>query len=49
MILFYSYKFLKMSMQGKCVSFYSYGSFLQLKIFKYEYTGGVGVLFLLET
>ena len=28
MVLFYSRKFLKMGMQGKCVSFYSCGSFL---------------------
>ena len=28
MVLFYGYKFLKMGMQGKCVSFYSYSSFL---------------------
>ena len=48
MVLFYGYKFLKMCMQGKSVSFYSYGSFLQLQIFKYGYTGGVGVIILLE-
>ena len=28
MVLFYSYKFLNMGMQGKCVSFYLYSSFL---------------------
>ena len=27
MVLFYGYKVLKMCMQRKCVSFYSYGSF----------------------
>ena len=39
MVLFYGYKFLKMGMQGKCMHFYSYGSFLWLQIFKNGYTG----------
>ena len=30
MILFYSYSFLKMGIQEKCVSFYFYGSFFWL-------------------
>ena len=37
MVLFYGYKFSNMGMQGKCVSFYLYGSFLWLQIFKYWY------------
>ena len=34
MVPFYGYKSLKMGMQGKCVSFYSYGSFLWLQNFQ---------------
>ena len=37
MVLFVDYKFLKMGMQVKCVSCYSYGSFLWLEFFKYWY------------
>ena len=37
MILVYGYKFSNMGIQGKCVSFYLYGSFLWLQIFKYWY------------
>ena len=31
MFIFYGYKFLKMGMQRKCVSFYSYGFFYGYK------------------
>ena len=48
MVFFYGYKFLKISMQGKSESFYSYGSFLQLQIFKYGYTGGWALFFYLK-
>ena len=33
MVLFYNYKFLNMGMQGKCVSFYSHGSFLSKTLY----------------
>ena len=48
MVLFYGYKFLKMGIQGKCVSIYSYGFFLQLQIFKYGYTGECEFFFYLK-
>ena len=32
-VLFYDYKFLKMVIQGKCVSFYFYGSFFMITFF----------------
>ena len=33
-VLSYDYKFLKMGIQGKCVSFYFYGSFFMITFFK---------------
>ena len=32
-VLSYDYKFLKMGIQGKCVSFYFYGSFFMITFF----------------